>query len=254
MTDNISPMPELTPMLKKLKLSGMIENLATHNREAIAKKLTYPEFFALLVQDELLRREQSRFGSRLKKSGFKNNKTLENFDFAFNPKINEKLIRDIASCHFMQEKVSVIFKGSCGTGKSHIAQAIGHCAIRQGADVLFLTQVALLREFHNAKAAGKYEKLLKKLSKVPLLIIDDFGLKPLRTPDDEYFHELIEGRYEVNATLITSNLDVDEWLQVFSNKLLGAATVDRLRHAAYQTELMGKSYRQAQTSKEKKKE
>ena len=188
----------------------------------------------------------------LKKSGFKSNKTLESFDFSFNPKINEKLIRDIAACRFIEEKVPVIFKGSCGTGKSHLAQAVGHCAICQGIDVKFLTQSKLLRELHAAKAAGNYNKLLKQLIKVPLLIIDDFGLKPLRSPDDEYIHELIEERYEQAATLITSNLDVDEWLQIFSNQLLGAATVDRLRHAAYQVPLIGKSYRSTQADKKQK--
>lgn len=245
----INPLPELTPLIKKLRLSGMLETFAQRNREAIENKLTYPEFFGLLLQDEVLRRETAKFNARIKKSGFKRHKTLDNFDFTFNPKINEKLIRELARCQFIQEKVPVILKGSCGTGKSHLAQAIGHCAMMQGLDVRLLTQAKLLRQLHQAKASGEYNKLIKQLSKVALLIIDDFGLKPLRTPEDEYLHELIEERYEQASTLITSNLDIDEWLQVFSNQLLGAATVDRLRHGAYKVTLIGKSYRGKSSTK-----
>ena len=250
MTDTIlNPMPELEGMLKKLRLSGVLNSLAVRNREAIENKMTYPEFLALLVQDEILRRDKNRFASRIKKSGFKGEKTLESFDFSFNPKINVAEVKEIATCQFISEKVPVILMGPCGTGKSHLAQAIGHCAIRQGIDVIFMSQSRLLNTLQSAKAAGDYDKQLAKLVKVPLLVVDDFGLKPLRTPQDEYFHELIGERYENGATLITSNLDINEWQQAFTNQLLGAATIDRLRHGAYQVVLDGKSYRSASASR-----
>ena len=133
--------------------------------------------------------------------------------------------------------------GSCGTGKSHLAQALGHQAVRQGHDVLFLTQSQLLASLHKARAIGSYERKLQSLIRVDLLIVDDYGLKPLRSPQDEDLHDLIAERYEQRATVVTSNLAFEEWGDAFPNRLLGAATLDRLRHNAYRVVLEGESYR-----------
>jgi len=222
----INPMPELTPQLKQLRLSGLLETLAQRNREAIEKKLSYPEFLALLIQDEAGRREQKKYALRLRRAGFRGDKTLEGFDFAFNP-----------------EKVSVLIAGPSGTGKSHVAQALGHCAVRRGYDVLFTTQTQLLGQIHAARATGTIERKMQTLIRLPLLIIDDFGLKPFKSGQDEDFHDLIAERYERTATIITSNLDFAEWGDAFPNKLLGASTLDRLRHGAYRLVMDGKSYR-----------
>ncbi len=138
----------------------------------------------------------------------------------------------------------MLIAGPCGTGKSHLAQALGHSAARQGHDVLFMTQTRLLGALRNAQAVGSYDRRFQALAKVPLLIIDDFGLKPMRTPEDEDFHDLIAERYERTSTVLTSNLDFTEWGDAFAtNKMLGAATLDRLRHAAYRVVLDGESYR-----------
>ena len=139
--------------------------------------------------------------------------------------------------------MAVLIAGPCGTGKSHIAQAIGHAAVRQGCDVLFTAQSQLLGNLHAARATDSYERKFMNLARVPLLVIDDFGLKPLRPPHDEDFHDLVAERYERTATVITSNLDFGEWGDAFPNQLLGAATLDRLRHGAYRVVLDGKSYR-----------
>ena len=139
--------------------------------------------------------------------------------------------------------MAVLIAGPCGTGKSHLAQAIGHCAVQKGIDVLFFTQAKLLANLHAARATNTYEKRFQTLAKVDLLIIDDFGLKPLKSPQDEDLHDLIDERYEQKSTIITSNLDFSEWGQAFPNKLLGAATLDRLRHNAYRLILEGESYR-----------
>ena len=239
----MQPMPDITPLLKKLRLSGMLESLAIRNKEAISEKLAYTEFLSLLLSDEIARREQKKFAARLRKAGFKNNKTLEEFDFNFNPAINKRLLYDLATCGFIHENNCVLIAGPCGTGKSHIAQALGHYAIRQGIDVSFTTQTKLLLKLHAAKATHTYARQFKTLAQVPLLIIDDFGLKPIRQPHDEDFHELIAERYERQSTIITSNLDFSEWDRAFENKLLGAATIDRLRHNAYLVVLEGKSFR-----------
>ncbi len=236
-------LPELGSGLKTLGLSGMLQCLEARNSEAIANQMSYVEFITLLVQDEIMAKEQRRYERRYKKADFKGYKTIENFDFAFNPKINQSLIRDLATCRFIREKNPVLITGPCGTGKSHIAQALGHCALQQGYEVMCTTQTKLSEEIQAAKATNSFRRKLKTLAKIPLLIIDDFGLKPLRTPQDEDLHELIAERYEHTSTLFTSNLALEEWQQAFTNKLLGVATIDRLRHNANLVTLEGKSYR-----------
>ncbi len=169
---------------------------------------------------------------------------MEDFDFSRLPNLNRALVHDLATGRFIEEKVALLVVGPCGTGKSHLAQAIGHSAARQGYDVLFTTQTQLLASLRNAQAVGNYERRLQALSSLPLLIIDDFGLKPLRPPEDEAFHDLVAERYERAATILTSNLDFGEWGDAFpANKMLGAATLDRIRHGAYRVVLEGDSYR-----------
>ncbi|MCX7126133.1 MAG: IS21-like element helper ATPase IstB [Gammaproteobacteria bacterium] len=242
---------EVEPALKALRLSGISDNLVTRNREAIENKLSFIEFLATLLQDEMLRREQKKFESRIKRSKINCDKTLEQFDFGFNAKINQQQIKDLATCQFIQEKVPMLIVGPCGTGKSHVAQAIANCAIRNGIDVLFFTQTQLFSYLQTAKAEGDYDKKFQNLIKIPLLVIDDFGLKPLRTPQDEDIHDLISERYEKASTIVTSNLAFEEWGDAFPNKLLAAATLDRLRHAAYKIVLEGKSYRSTDKTPQK---
>ena len=238
------PMPELAPLLKRLRLSGILESLAEHNRQALeAQACPTPSSWRYSFRDEVARREQKKFAQRVRRAGFRAQKSLEEFDFAFNTRIDPALIRDLATCRFVEEKVAVLIAGPCGTGKSHIAQALGHEAVRHDHDVLFTTQSRLLGQLQAARATQTYERRFQTLARVALLIIDDFGLKPLAPPQDDDFHELISERYERTATIVTSNLAFEEWGTAFSNRLLGAATLDRLRHAAYRVVLDGASYR-----------
>ncbi|MFC5546063.1 IS21-like element helper ATPase IstB [Marinobacter koreensis] len=239
------PHARADPLLKQLRLSGILDSLETRNRQAIEHKLAYPEFLALLIQDEVARREQKKLATRLRRANFRSQKTLEQFDFDFNPKLNRALIQELATGRFIEERVAVLIAGPCGTGKSHLAQALGHSAARQGHDVLFTTQSQLLGNLHAARATDTFERRFQAIARVPLLIIDDFGLKPLRSPQDEDLHDLIAERYERGATIVTSNLDFSEWGDAFPNRLLGAATLDRLRHGAYRVVLDGNSYRAA---------
>jgi DNA replication protein DnaC len=239
----MNPMPQLTPLLKQLRLSGILDSLEVRNRQAIDEKLSYTEFLALLIQDEVARREHKKFSLRIRRAGFRAEKTLESFEFSFNLSINQAQIMDLATCGFMHEKVSVLIAGPTGTGKSHIAQALGHEAIRKGYDVLFTTQSKLLGQLQAARAIHAYERRLSTFARVDLLIIDDFGLKPLQAGQDEDFHDLVAERYERRSTIVTSNLDFAEWADAFPNRLLGAAVIDRLRHSAYPVILDGKSYR-----------
>ncbi len=154
------------------------------------------------------------------------------------------MVHDLATGRYVNECAPVLIVGPCGTGKSHLAQALGHCAVRQGVDVMFSTCANLLQSLNAARATGAYERKLAALARVPLLIIDDFGLKPLRSPADEDLHDLIAERYERTATIVTSKLDFPEWDQAFpANRLLASATLDRLRHNAYCLVLDGQSYR-----------
>ena len=156
------PMPELALLLKKLRLSGITETLAQRNKEAIDNKLSYAEFFGLLLQDEILRRDNNQFMKRLRQSGFKGEKTISNFDFVFNPKINQALIKDLSSCRFMHEKAPVLIVGPCGIGKSHLAQAFGHCAISKQCNLLFTNQCYISREL--TAAIKRYSRSLHRLS------------------------------------------------------------------------------------------
>lgn len=244
MDTTLTVFPELSPLLKSLRLSGILDSLDTRNRQAIASKLAYTEFLALLVGDEIARREQNKLASRLRRAAFGSAKTIEQFDFDALPKLNRALVHDLLTGRFVAEHAPILISGPIGTGKSHLAQALGHQAVRLGHEVLFLTQSALLASLARARLAGNYERRLHMLARVPVLIVDDFGLKPLRAPHDEDFHQIIDARYERGALIVTSNLHLDEWHEVFpDNKLLGAATIDRMRHGAYLLVLDGPTHR-----------
>lgn len=239
----MNPIPELIPMLKQLRLSGILDSLELRNRQAIEEKFAYTDFLAMLIQDEVARRIHRKLTMALRRANFRDHKTIEDFDFSFNPKINRAQVMDLATCRFMEEKACILIAGPCGTGKSHLAQALGHCAIRLGYGVLFVSQTKMFGQLHAARATDSYDRRLATLAKIDLLIIDDFGLKPLRSPQDEDFHDLIAERYERKGTIITSNLDLSEWGDAFPNKLLGAAIIDRIRHGSYNIILNGKSFR-----------
>jgi DNA replication protein DnaC len=240
----MNPFTELTPLLKTLRLSGMLDSLEARNRQALSEQLAPTEFLTLLVQDEIARREQHKFSRRLRRAAFHSAKTIEQFDFTATPTLNRTLVHDLLTCRFIGEAAPVHIVGPVGTGKSHLAQAIGHQAVRQGYDVHFATQSELLGAFTRARLSGVHARRMRMLVKVPLLVIDDFALKPIRSPHDDDLHELIAARYERLPTLLTSNLASDEWHEAFpDNKLLGAATIDRLNHGAYSITLDGPSRR-----------
>jgi DNA replication protein DnaC len=241
----MNPAPQLVGSLKQLRLSGILDSLENRNKQAIDEGLSFTEFLGLLIQDEVARREQKKYSGRFRRACFRGDKTLENFDFRFNPGLNQQLIRDLATCRFIDEKANVLIAGPCGTGKSHVAQALGHVAIRNGHEVLFVTQSKMLAQLVEARGKGLYQRKITQFIQVDLLIIDDFGLRPLENKQEEDFHEIVSERYETKSTIITSNLEYSEWGAAFPNRLLGVATLDRLRHGAYRVTLEGESYRAA---------
>jgi DNA replication protein DnaC len=236
--------PEMAQQLRQLRLSGVLDSLEIRIRQAIEQKISHVEFLQLLLADEVARRESAKMALLLRRAQFATTKTIEQFDFNALPGINRSLVSDLLSCRFMGDASPLLICGPTGTGKSHLAQAIGHGAVRQGKDVLFITHKRLLGQMHKGRITGSYERQMAQLAKVSLLIIDDFALHPMTSPHDEDFHELIAQRYEKRSVVITSNLDFAEWGQAFpTNKLLGTATLDRLLDNAYRLTLDGKSYR-----------
>ena len=243
----------LKPKLIRLKLSGILENLEERLHQATEERWAYTRFLLLLFEDEVARRDQKQLGLRLTRSDLAGEKTFEGFDFAFNPKIHEPTIRELATCSFVNKKENVFFVGPSGVGKSHLAQALGHEACRRGHDVIFRRTPSLFQWIQAGKGDGTHARRLQQTIKIPVLILDDFGLKPLSEEAQADLYEIICERYEKSPTIITSNRDFSEWPGVFSNPLMGSAAMDRLVHRGVKILIEGKSYRMenfAQRSKE----
>lgn len=242
----------LLPKLKELRLSGMLHSLEERAALAQEQQLSPVEFLALLLEDELERRHQRTQARRQKEAGFEYLKTLADFDFAALPTLDKALVLEMATCAFIAAKENWLICGPTGVGKSHLAIAIGYEAIRRGMKVLSFATHRLLAELLAARADGSYHKLLTKLASVELLIIDDFGLRPISAQGAEDLYEIIARRYERASILLTSNRSPSEWADVFGDALLASAALDRLTHHSRVTVITGESYRQRHRKKEVK--
>ena len=224
-------------------MSGILETLDIRNREAIEEKCTYVEFLQKLLEDEVERRGRKQLSLRLRRSNLDSQMTLETFDFSFNPTVNRQQIYDLATCTFVERAESVFLIGPAGVGKSHLAQALGHEACRRGLDVVFVRTSRMLAHLHAGRADGSYERRLGGYQRPDVLILDDFGLKPMRPPAAEDLYEVIEGRYGRGSMVITTNRAFNEWPELFDNPVLASAALDRLAHGATQIVVTGDSYR-----------
>lgn len=234
---------QLVPKLKSLRLSGILETLELRNQQAVQEKCTYVEFLEKLLEDEVERRGQKQLSLRLRRSCLDPAKTLEAFSFSFNPAINRAQIFDLATCAFVERSESLFLIGPAGVGKSHLAHALGHEACRRGRDVVFTRTSAMLAHIHGGRADGTYERRLATYQRPDVLILDDFGLKPMRPPAAEDLYEVIEGRYGRGSVVITTNRAFNEWPELFENPVLASAALDRLAHGATQIIVTGDSYR-----------
>ncbi|MCI0407156.1 MAG: IS21-like element helper ATPase IstB [Acidobacteria bacterium] len=234
---------QLVPKLKHLRLSGVLETLEVRNRQAIEEKLSHIEFLQKLLEDEVERRAQKQLQLRLRRAAFDLEKTFEGFDFAFNPSVNRQQIFDLATSRFVERHESVLIQGPAGVGKSHLAQALGHEACRRGFDVLFVPTSRMLAHLNGGRADGTYERRLLAYTRPDLLILDDFGLKPLHPPAPEDLYEVINERYERGSLIVTSNRAFSEWPELFANPLLASAALDRLAHNAHHVVITGDSFR-----------
>lgn len=236
-------MHQLTGLLKSLRLSGIMETLEVRNKEAIQRKISYIEFLTLLMQDEIERRNQVRLAIRLRKASFDPTKTLETFDFSFNPTIDKKQIYDLATCHFIEKKDSVWFLGQSGVGKTHLAHALSNEACRREIDAVFTTVDKMLGDINGGRADGTISRRMRKYTQPPLLVLDEFALKPFNGSRAEDFYDVINERCERGSTIITSNRSEEEWTEVFGDALLASATLDRLAFRVHRIEITGPSYR-----------
>ena len=197
---------ELELSLRQLRLGGMAAVLETRLRQAQAEPMAPIDLLSCLVSDELTRRSDRLLERRRKEAGFRDaNRTLDNFDFAFNPKMNRSMVFDLATCRFVDRREDALFLGPGGAGKSHLAQAIGHAAILQGHRVLYREAHVLLEELADAVVQGQRKRYMAELTVVPLLIIDDFGMRKLPMTAAEDLLEIVMRRYERASTLLTSN-------------------------------------------------
>lgn len=242
---------DLIRVLKKLRLSGVLTSLELRTRQAADDNLAHAEFLFRLLVDEVERREAKQLGLRLSRASFEHERTLEGFDWSFNPNIPKAKILDLATCAFVERRESVLLVGQAGTGKSHVAQALGHRACRAGYTVLFTPADTMLAQLRAARADQTYERKLLRFTTPDLLIVDDLGLHPLRFDEPLDLEVLIRRRYQRGATIVTSNRSIDEWYPLFGDPLLASAAMDRLLHDAHVVEMEGDSYRNPPAKRER---
>lgn len=236
-------MHQLTPYLKQLRLSGILETLEARNRQAMADKWSYIDFLTRLVEDEVERRAQKQLALRLRRSTVNTTKTVEDFDFTFNPSLNRQQILHLASCDYIRQKRNTLLCGPTGVGKSHLAQALAHEACRQGFDVLYINTHKMLQHLNGGRADGTFDQRLQRYLRPALLVLDDFGLKPLTPPAPEDLYDIINERYERGSIMLTSNRAPSEWPTLFGDPLLASAGIDRLAHNAEVVVITGDSFR-----------
>jgi DNA replication protein DnaC len=235
---------ELERSLRQLHLSGMATVLETRLRQAQAEAMAPIDLIACLVSDELTLRADRLLQRRRKQAGFRDpDKTLDNFDFSFNPKMNRSLVFDLATGAFIAKREDALFLGPGGAGKSHLAQAIGQAAILQGYKVLYREVHVLLDELADAVADGTRKDYIQSVATVPLLIVDDFGMRKLPHTAAEDLLEIVMRRYERFSTLLTSNRPVEDWGKLLGDVAAVSSMLDRLLHHGHVLKCGPRSWR-----------
>ena len=233
----------LRSVLKKLRLSGLLEGLEVRLQEAAGHGLSHLEFLELILQDELAVRSDRQLQRRVKAALFRELKPLDQFDWSFNPSVKKKQVLDLATCRFVRERRDVLWLGPPGVGKSFLVQAVGYQAIKAGHAVLYRSVFDVVRDFLHDEALSAEDKVLSKYLKPDLLIVDDMGMKQLPKRSGEYLFEIIMRRYETRSTMMTSNRPLEDWGKRLGDVPTATAILDRFLHHAEVVQMNGRSYR-----------
>jgi DNA replication protein DnaC len=233
----------VTERLSGLRLAGMNKTLDMRIEQAIREKLSFQEFFEILLADEISNRANNGNIRRMRLARFPGQKSIEEFDFSVQPSINRQNIYQFGTCEFIRKKENITFIGQSGTGKTHLAVSIGIKAVFQGYTVLFTTLSDMLDDLYMSRADNSFHQRMNKYINPCLLIIDEFGLRKLNQTSVDDLYEVIAKRYEKNSTIITSNKEFNEWGRVLYDPVLATAILDRLVHHCNFVTITGKSYR-----------
>jgi DNA replication protein DnaC len=233
----------LRDAIRKLRLSGLAQSLEVRVSEAAGNRLSHEQFLELLLQDELAVRGSRQIDRRVRSAMFRETKSLDEFDFSFNPSIKRKQISDLATCRFVREKSDVLFLGPPGVGKSFLVQAIGMQVIRCGMLVLYRSIFDLARDFLGERDPDEQDKTLTQYLRPDLLIIDDMGMRQLPRRSGECLLEIIMRRHENRSTIMTSNRPLDDWAKLIGDVPAATAILDRFLQSAHVITITGRSYR-----------
>lgn len=234
---------EISTRLRRLRLGYMAQVLDAQNDDSIRQKHSYLEFLEALVDGELSSRESKSLMKRVKAAHFPVSKTLEEFDFDFQPKLDVKLIKTLATCEFIERNENIAFVGQPGTGKTHLSIALGMKAIEHGHHVRFTTIQDLAAELRASMADDTTEDVIQDLLYPDLVILDELGFTPLDPMLADAFYRIVASRYERGSVIVTSNKSFESWGEVFPDPVIASAVLDRLVHHAHLIPIVGESFR-----------
>lgn len=243
-------MNTLKSRLRDFKLSGIYNSLEDRLSFAHEKNLSHVELLELLFEDEVNNRINNSYKKRYAKAKLPCHKTLEDFDFSFQPSIDKKIINDCATCNFIREKQNVVFIGSPGTGKTHLSVAIGIRALMKGFKVYFTPVAEMLQNLNASRADNSYYQKVAFYLAPELLILDELGFKKLPGYSADDFFEIISKRYEKGSVVITTNKAFEQWGDIFTDNILASAIIDRIAHHSTVIKIKGQSYRAKNLKKE----